>query len=417
MIFSSTLSDPQVRLLNQYFDPVTNPYLAEQTTIPNWQQSRDGISDADGGSGQNSLIEVAVHDTGTYYIQVGSEGAQTGTYTVHVNETGSHSRLNPGPITHYVPHGHSQNPTYSEPSGKDFPASTSTQGRVKPVGTRAHGKIGSNGDQDYFKIDMVAGYSYQIDVKGSEPSALGGTLGDPRVELRDSNGNAIATPSNVLVVTSSDSTSSVRISDNNSGEGSNARLEIDVSQNGRYYISVLANGANATGTYTVQVTILGQHGNGFPPQDTQQTISETAGNDLSSTATTTGYVQPSGDPATGNISTGADFDSYKVDLVAGQSYRIDCKGSEPTDRGGTLDDPLCVLLGRNGELLTSTTDVEATNLDQTTGILGLADNNRGAGKNSRIEIEVYTTGTYHVFISDHSSHATGTYTVVVTRTE
>ena len=58
-------------------------------------------------------------------------------------------------------------------------------GNVEPIGTRTHGNIESNGDRDYFKIDTVAGHSYRIDVKGSETSAFGGTLGDPEVELLD----------------------------------------------------------------------------------------------------------------------------------------------------------------------------------------------------------------------------------------
>ena len=254
--------------------------------------------------------------------------------------------MRPNPIGKGLPAGHTAIPTNSEPSGKDLPANTSTLGRVKPVSTRAHGKIGNNGDQDYFKIDMYAGYSYRIDVKESETSALGGTLGDPRVELRDSGGNALSNGSLNLKVTGSDSTNSSRIADDDSGEGNNARLEINVLENKRYYVSVSEDGNNATGTYTAQVTITGNHGLLFPMEGSQGSVSEQAGQDLpDNRGATTGRVQVNGDPATGNISTNGDTDGFIVSLTGGRTYRIEVKGNESSDQGGTLGDPYVLFKG------------------------------------------------------------------------
>ena len=321
-------------------------------------------------------------------------------------------RVRPGYTRPGLPPGSSYAATSSE-GIDDLTQDTATTGNVEPIGTRAYGNIDRNGDVDYFKIVLVSGYSYRIDVKGDEASALGGTLSDPQVELRDSNGNALSESSSEIILVSGD----------NSGEGSNALLRVKINSTARYYIAVTETSNNATGTYTVQATIIGHQGL-FPPEGSRQTVSEATGNDLPNTIETTGYVQPNGAHATGtiriDIDTDIDTDYFKVDLVTGQSYQIDCKGNEPTDRGGTLDIPRCVLLGNNGEFLTDTNDVEATNFDQTDPgrFLGISDGTSGEGDNARIKINVYTSGTYHIAVADaDAATATGgTYTLVVNRT-
>ena len=56
-------------------------------------------------------------------------------------------------------------------------------------------------------------------------------------------------------------------------------------------------------------------------------VSEGEGRDLPEGFSTTGYVQPDGDPATGNIrKETVSIDFFKVPLVAGRSYRIEMKG-------------------------------------------------------------------------------------------
>ena len=408
-----------MRLRNRLFDNLTNATFVEQTNTSTAKQSVYGISDTDGGLGQNSLIPIAVYQDGTYYIQVGSEGTETGTYTVSVKEISWEPRVRPGYTRPGLPPGSSYAATSSE-GIDDLTQDTATTGNVEPIGTRAHGRISTNRDVDYFKIVLVSGYSYRIDVKGDEASALGGTLSNPHVELRDSNGNALSESSSEILLVSGDDTDSSQVADDNKGEGSNALLRVKINSTARYYIAVTG-ASNATGTYTVQATIIGQQGL-FPPQGSRQTVSEATGNDLPNTIETTGYVQPNGAHATGTIRIDIDndIDNFKVDLVAGQSYQIDCKGNEPTDRGGTLDNPLCVLLDNNDDILTDTDDVEATNFDQTDPgrFLGIADRTSGEGDNARIKINVYTSGTYHIAVADaDAATATGgTYTLVVNRT-
>ena len=255
-----TLTDPKVRLRNRYFDNLTNAAFVEQTNTSTAKQSLYGISDANGGSGQNSLIPVAVYQDGTYYIQVGSKGTETGTYTVYVNEIGWHDRVRPGYTRPGLPPGSSYATTSSEPDYEDLTQNTATTGNVEPIGTRAHGSISTNGDIDYFKIVLVEDYSYRIEVKGDEDAAFGGNLSDPWVELRDSRGNPIGVSSNKVSVNVGDSSDSTRIADDDSGEGANATLEIWARQTGTYYIKV-SGYINVTGTYTVQATVL--HRGGF----------------------------------------------------------------------------------------------------------------------------------------------------------
>ena len=63
--------------------------------------------------------------------------------------------------------------------GTDLPASSYTHGCVQPDGDRATGEIESEFDADAFKVTLIAGRSYRIDVWGSNPAETGGTLPQP----------------------------------------------------------------------------------------------------------------------------------------------------------------------------------------------------------------------------------------------
>ena len=74
--------------------------------------------------------------------------------------------------------------TVSEPAGEDFSAGASTSGRVA-VGDTATGNIGSNGDRDWFAVDLRGGPTDD------------GTLSDPYLGgIHDSDGNLIARTTN-----------------------------------------------------------------------------------------------------------------------------------------------------------------------------------------------------------------------------
>ena len=141
-------------------------------------------------------------------------------------------------------------------------------------------------------------------------------------------------------------------------------------------------------------------------------VSEGEGRDLPEGFSTTGYVQPDGDPATGNFGTDSDIDWFKVPLVAGRSYRIEMKGDEASDYGGTLEDPFVRLKSSTGVTLNS----QSEELASFTGdrFHRAEDNNSGRGYNARLEVEVNVTDTYFILVRENLSSDTGTYTVVVT---
>ena len=141
-------------------------------------------------------------------------------------------------------------------------------------------------------------------------------------------------------------------------------------------------------------------------------VSEGEGRDLPRDISTTGYVQPDGDPATGDIDANRDLDFFKVPLVAGRSYRIDVKGDEASDYGGTLDNPYVTLVSSTAQSLNS----QSEELASFTGDEGhrVSDRNSGRGYNARLKVEVNVTDTYFIVVQRNISLEIGTYTVVVT---
>ena len=58
----------------------------------------------------------------------------------------------------------------------DYASSTSTTGYVA-VGGTATGEVGNSGDHDWFAVELVAGRTYVIDLRGRPTDD--GTLSDP----------------------------------------------------------------------------------------------------------------------------------------------------------------------------------------------------------------------------------------------
>ena len=125
----------------------------------------------------------------------------------------------------------------SEPDGDDFPADTNTPGRVE-VGGSVTGNI-TNRDTDTFAADLEAGKTYRIDLEGADTGR--GTLTDPVLEVKE--------------LDSGDITSA---SDDNSGEGKNARATFTPDDTKTYYLVVSGyrdpvTGQTATGTYRLRL--------------------------------------------------------------------------------------------------------------------------------------------------------------------
>ena len=123
--------------------------------------------------------------------------------------------------------------TASEPSGEDLAADTLTGGRVA-VGETATGNIGSSGDRDWFAVELVAGRSYAIDLRGSPTGD--GTLRDTYLRgIHDADGNLIPGTTN-----------------DDGGDGYNSRLTFTATGSGTHYIA--AGAWSGQGTYELEVT-------------------------------------------------------------------------------------------------------------------------------------------------------------------
>ena len=300
--------------------------------------------------------------------------------------------------------------TVSEPAGEDFSAGTSTSGRVA-VGDTATGNIGSNGDRDWFAVELVAGRTYVIDLRGSPTDD--GTLSDPYLGgIHDSGGNLIA-----------------RTTNDDGGQGYNSRVTFTATGSGTHYIAAGAAGIfSGRGTYEVEVTdtsppIVAPDPDSEEPPDTQEqeqeqeqkppaetvvppaepetaqaqdeaaSVSE-GGTDLPADVTTPGRVVVGGS-ARGRIGTTRDRDWFAVDLEADKRYQFDLEGRATGD--GSLWDPY----------LRGIYDEEGDWHD------GTANDDTYLTYNSRVYFRPDEGATYYVSAGS-ARNKTGTYTLTVT---
>ena len=138
-----------------------------------------------------------------------------------------------------APGGPGKRANVSESDGEDLPATIATTGEVD-VGGSVTGNIGSDGDHDWFKVELEAGKTYQIDMEGSDTSS--GTLINPQLRnIRDSSGNE---------VTGIDIEND--IDDIEDEDEYNSRAVFTPTAAGTYYL-VASDGYGLTGTYTLSV--------------------------------------------------------------------------------------------------------------------------------------------------------------------
>ena len=122
----------------------------------------------------------------------------------------------------------------SEPDGQDLPEGVSTTGRVV-VGGSATGDIETRGDRDWFAVELDAGRTYRIDLKGSRTGAGTGTLLDPYLRgVHDADGVLITGTTN-----------------NDGGVGRNSRVEFTATANATYYVAAGAFGDGARQLHAV----------------------------------------------------------------------------------------------------------------------------------------------------------------------
>ena len=305
-----------------------------------------GSGNNNGGEGRNSLEYFQAPSTGTYHVAVKGEDWDTGTYTVLATE-----------------------------AKDDFRASTATTG-VVAVGGTTKGTIDIEGETDWIRVELVAGKTYRIDVKGSWTGH--GTLQDPQLlAIRDSAGRVLP-----------------GTRDSDDGVEENASHLFTPQTSGTYYIEVggargdLVNSPTGivtpTGTYTVGVREDGEIA-------------------ASIRTTATIDVVPDAYPYTargaGNIETVSDVDWHAVELIAGTSYVIDVQGDYTAyDLGEDkyLKQPMIPgVYDAQGQLVPGTTDINSDN-----------DNY------ARVHFTPQTSGTYYVGVKGNGV-VTGVYEIAV----
>ena len=165
-----------------------------------------------------------------------SDGSETADTTVTVNVTDVEETVDP-PVAdgeQAADGDETALQTVSEPDGEDFSADTSTGGQVV-VGETATGDVGSDYDHDWYAVDLVAGRSYTIDLRGT--ATEDGTLRDPYLHgIHDADGNLIAHTKN-----------------DDGGHLLNSRMAFTATETGTHYIAAGALG-HSQGTYEVEVT-------------------------------------------------------------------------------------------------------------------------------------------------------------------
>ena len=242
---------------------------------------RTWLSDGqDAGEGYNDLAYFTPGQSGTHYVVVGSADTDTGvpgsagpggigTYTLSVTEDEAEE---------------STEDVAEESVEDDLTNDTSTTGTVS-VGGSASGEIETAGDEDWFRVELVAGKSYAFFMTGSWQSD-GYTLTSTEiVGLHDSGGGRIANTS----------------SDEQQDAGFNASVTYRAPRTGTHYLAVKAgHPSDGVGTYGVSVV--------EQPED-----------DFSADTDTTGAVAVGGS-STGLIEAFGDADWFAVQLFAGTTY-------------------------------------------------------------------------------------------------
>ena len=243
----------------------------------------------------------------------------------------------------------------------DLAASTATTGTVT-VGGTASSSIGVSGDQDWFAVSLSAGHSYSVALQGSASSH--GTLSDPVIYgIYDASGSIVAN----TYADDSYTASGTYIS-------TDSQETFTPSSSGTYYVSAAGFGT-ATGSYTLAVN-------------------EASSGDLPANSSTSGAALVNGQVAD-TIDTAGDRDWYAVSLTAGHRYQIDLMGT--ATNSGTLSDPyLYGLYNSAGTLLANS-----------------SDDDNGEGANSRVSIEIASSGTYYISAGAYGT-ATGTAMLGVT---
>jgi len=182
----------------------------------------------------------------------------------------------------------------------DYSSDTGTSGRAVVDGAGVLGRIEAPGDQDWFKVELLAGRSYEIELvadRNFDPVLLG---------IFDESGQAIKGTFN-----------------DDGGEGKNSRVLFTPSEGGTYFISAGAF-RNDMGSYRLSVSQF---------QD-------------DATASSPAKILV-GSEHMGEIAVEREVDLFVVELERGRYYQIDVEGAD-TEKGTLGDQRWTPILGQVG---------------------------------------------------------------------
>ena len=121
-------------------------------------------------------------------------------------------------------------------------------------------------------------------------------------------------------------------------------------------------------------------------------------------------LSPTGAPHPGKITSNTDNGiEHRVKLLKNGQYRIDVKGSEPSQPGGTIDNPRVKIFAGSSKLklLNKSSNGVSQTSSETRATGG------GIGQNSRLDIKAKETNTYDLLVH-RANGDNGTYTITVT---
>ncbi|MFL2770401.1 MAG: pre-peptidase C-terminal domain-containing protein [Rhodospirillaceae bacterium] len=197
------------------------------------------LRDADGGfvtqddnSGiaDDAEIVYTAETSGTYYVAVRTFSGDAGTYVLETSP-GERTANDPVPAPEPAPEPEPVPGEIIQEGDTDAAGDTSTTAEIS-VGDTFQGELDVTTDRDFIRIDLTGGQTYTFDLNGSDSD--GGTLQDPFLVLRDSNGGFIA-------------------QDDNSGTGNDAQISYTPSSSGTFYLSVRTFGD--AGTYELNANV------------------------------------------------------------------------------------------------------------------------------------------------------------------
>jgi methionine-rich copper-binding protein CopC len=274
-----------------------------------------GTSNDDYGSSTESQVVFTPTTSGIYYFSSGAYGSTTGSYALQLTAR----------------------------NVAEIPNSTATTATLA-VNSRASNTIGIAGDQDWFRVNLIAGQRYVVDLMTDQSSAR--PLSDPYFRgVYLSNGTTLLANS----------------TNDDYGSSLDSRAVFTAPNTGTYYLA-----AGGYGSYTGDYII------------TLSALSNTT-DIISANTSTTGTITLGSTGINGTIDVARDDDWYRISLTAGQSYVINLRGADSGQ--GSLIDPRfvgvynssgAIIAGTGNDNYSNSPDAQITFRPLTSGVYYLA---------------------------------------------